>query len=83
MTDVFDGPFGTYTSVEAVSANATTEINANIQSLATLLGVTITAGVATFSNTAGHPDFNKIQPAIREQIGRELAAISAAVTAAP
>lgn len=84
MVDVFNGPYGTYTSVQIVIANAQTEIMLNIQSLATLLGVTITAGVvAAVASTGSHPDFNKIPAATRRAIGRELASLSAAVDAMP
>ena len=84
MVDVYKPPYGTYTSVQIIVAAAQTEQMANIQSLATLLGGTITAGVvASTTGYAGHPDFNKIDHATRMKILTELAAISAAIDAAP
>lgn len=84
MVDSYKGPFGTYTSVQIIGAAGQTEQMANIQSLATLLGGTIAAGVVSATvGTAGHPDFNKINPATRKLILNELAAISAAIDAAP
>ena len=44
MVDTYGPTHGTYTSVQAIAGPLETELLLNIQSLATLLGATITAG---------------------------------------
>ena len=93
MTDVYQpsSVFGTYTSVEVVSAAAQTEIVAGLITLVGLLGATMsTAGVITNWNAsrstgaaAAPPNFNHIPEATRRLIINEIAAAAVAIEAMP
>lgn len=87
MTTQYAPPFGTYTGAQILAAPGQAEVIANLQSLVTLLGggtINSTTGVcASESGLAGHPDFNKIPPATRTAICRELAEIAKKVDAMP
>ena len=93
MTDVYypSSHFSTQTSVEVVSAAAQTEIVNGIQSIAALLGATMSdAGLITDYNarqTTGAnmapPNFDRIPEATRRLILNELSALAVAVEAHP
>lgn len=73
-------PFGTYTSVEIASANAQTEVIASINSLKALIpDGTITDGAVAGAKV----DWDKIPPAIAEQLRAELTFLTVAVEAMP
>jgi len=75
MVDIYRGPFGTYTNVQAIAAPLKTELAANFASLLALLD--------DGAGGAGHPDFNKIPAATRDKIKTEVAAMAAKAAAAP
>lgn len=77
MVDVYRGPFGTYTKVQAIAAPLKTELAANFASMRLLIATTTAGG------DAGHPDFNKIPEATRQKILTEIDAMAAAAAAAP
>lgn len=75
-----EGAFGTYTSVEIVSADGQTEIIASINSFKALIPTpgAVASGVAPAS-----PDFGNISPALATILRTELVALVAAVEAMP
>lgn len=91
MSDVFDGPFGTYADVAAVCvADAQDDVGILLVNFAALWGITLVVAPATagtFTLVEGvdspHPDFDKIPIEQREKMGVELIAIWDAVDAAP
>ena len=73
-------PFGTYTSVEVVSANGQTEIIASIDSLKALIA---DPSVASDGTAPASPDFGFIPPGSAALLRAELTALAAAVEAMP
>lgn len=87
MADVYvpsgaNTSFGTYPAVtDIIGAPAAAEVAALSAPLLALFGsYTASTGVVV---SAAHPDFNKISPAIRQKIQTEIAAVFAAIAAAP
>lgn len=78
MADVYDGPFGAYTDLtEIVSAAAQAEIAAEIAKLTALVpDISVAASQA-------HPDFDQIPPHTASKLRTEIAALAAAIAAAP
>lgn len=70
-----EGPFGTYTGTEIASANAQTEIIANINSFKALI-----PGTAI---DPASPDFNQIDPAVGDVLRADLDALIVVVEAMP
>ena len=75
-----EGPFGTYTSVEVVSAAGQTEIIASINSLKALIP---TPGATSSGTAPASPDFGDIPPATADKLRTEIVALVAAVEAMP
>lgn len=74
--------FGSYTNVAGViGATAAAQVAALQAVILALFGsYTVATGVVV---AAAHPDFNKIDPAIRQKIQTEIAGVFAAIAAAP
>lgn len=93
MPNTYQPPsvFGTYTSVEVVSAAGQAEIVAGLITLVALLGATMSAaGAITNWNApqstgaaAAPPNFNHIPEATRRLIINEIAAAAVAIEAMP
>lgn len=74
---VTKAPFGTYAVTEVVSANAQAEILLQIDNFLALLPNSSTR------TPGGSPDFDAIRPELETNIRVELAALKAAIDAAP
>lgn len=94
MTDVFDGPFGTYSvATGVINGTAKNQLGASLVSFASLLGITLTAGDGvsstfslkqnpTTSVVAAKPGFDAFRPEQLVKIGEELKALANAMDAA-
>ena len=80
MSDNFGPTFGGYTDItEVVTAALNTELTAEIAKLTALIP-DITADPPV---QAAHPDFDQIHPRLADQLRAEIAALQAAIDAAP
>lgn len=77
--DAIDGPFGTYTITQVISAAAQTEILAAIDSFLALLPNSSTGAAAS----GDMPDADAIRPEYETKVRVEIAALRAAIDAAP
>lgn len=63
----------------AINAATKTQLNLALNNIIGLLGsYTVSTGVVV---AAAHPDFNKVDPAMRDKLQNEIATLVAAVTA--
>ncbi len=91
MSDVFGGPFATYTAASSgvINGTAKDELGVILAEFCALLQITLTAGngvtgayALVHNDDSDHPDFDNIAIEMREKIGVEFAALWDVIDAA-
>jgi len=90
MADTYGGPFATYdNSSGVINGTGKTELYTNLTNFAALFGVTLdTSTPASATHTLlqeepnPHPDFDRLDPEMRDKIGVELAEMVKSIAAA-
>lgn len=76
--------FGGYTNVtNVISAAAQTEVLGEVDKLIALIKDPAVEQSATYPTPSASPDFDRVHPAFARQLHKELAALKAAIDAAP
>lgn len=74
MADNYGGPYGTYATTGTYNAQAKLDMTAMTASMKALF-------IPVAGTSAAHPDFQKIEPAVAAQLGKELDAMNAVIQA--
>lgn len=87
MADQYGGSFGGYTDVAGViAAGSQTEVQANIAKLKALIldpSVQSDPTQTPYPGPGPSPDFDRIAPALAQQLNKEIDDLAAAIAAAP
>lgn len=83
MPDVYNGPYGTYTTLGGtVTAAQKVSAATNFANLAALFGTQGYLAGSGQSNPTAHPDFDRIHPLTAKLIQAELTALAVTLSAA-